>query len=152
MREVSHPGGRRPLVAGDLASHHAAMEKRTVVAIIGSQGFADAPLVAEVVRGLVAEFGSSLEIVSGGAPGADTLGIAAARGAGATNREILPDHATWGPEAHSRRNLALAEAADVVVAFFGPGPRSPGTSETLGFARARGIPARVHHDGRWADE
>lgn len=125
---------------------------RMVVAIIGSRGFTDAGLVRDVIAGLRREFGEALEIVSGGAEGADTIGIAAARDLGIANREILPDESLWADRAHSVRNGQLVDAADLVVAFFASGPRSVGTAETLGIARAKGIPARIFHDGRWTDE
>jgi hypothetical protein len=122
-----------------------------VVAIVGSRAFADRGLMLRVVAGLREEFGEALEVISGGAPGADTLAIEAAMTLGVREREILPDEARWADRAHSLRNQALADAADLVVAFFAPGPRSPGTSETLRMAAARGIPARVFHDGHWSD-
>ena len=123
-----------------------------VVAIVGSMGFSDRAAMLRVVAGLREEFGETLEIISGGAPGADTLAIECAMVLGVREREIRPDETRWGALAHSRRNQALADAAELVVAFFAPGPRTPGTSETLRMAAARGIPARVFHDGRWTAE
>ena len=120
-----------------------------VVAIVGSRDFRDRALMLRAVRGLREEFGETLEVISGGAAGADTLAIEAAMLLGIREREILPDEARWPADAHSRRNQSLADAADLVVAFFAPGPRTPGTSETLRMAAARGIPTRVFHDGRW---
>ena len=127
------------------------MLTRMVVAIVGSRTFGDAALMRSVVAGLRDEFGAALEIVSGGAEGADTLGIAAASDLGIANREILPDESRWADRAHSVRNGQLVGAADLVVAFFAPGPRSVGTAETLAFTHAKGIPARVFHEGRWTD-
>ena len=122
-----------------------------VVAIVGSRDFADRALVRRVVAGLREEFGETLEVISGGATGADTLAIEAAMFLGVRDREIRPDDARWGDRAHAVRNGQLVEAADLVVAFFSPGERTPGTSETLAMARVKGIPTRVFHEGAWTD-
>ena len=127
------------------------MLARMVVAIVGSRDFGDRALVRRTVAALREEFGDTLEVISGGSPGADTLAIEAAMLLGVRDREIRPDDRSWGDRAHSVRNHQLVEAADLVVAFFSADERSPGTSETLAMARVKGIPTRVFHRERWSD-
>ena len=122
------------------------------VAIVGSRTFDDDDLIRRVIAGLVAEFGPTVVIVSGGSPGADRRSVELAREAGLSTREFLPDEARDGAEAHWVRNGRIADAADLVVAFYARGPRSPGTTDTIARAHRRGVTSRVFHEGRWSNE
>jgi len=93
-------------------------------------------------------------IVSGECPtGADALAKRACRILSVPYLGFPPKP---GPEpfwqrAHAR-NQRIVNHSGMVVAVFSPGPRSPGTSDTLGRALSRGIPAHVYHSGRWSSE
>lgn len=95
---------------------------------------------------------------SGGAPGADTLAQGAAELSGYTlaNKTFKLFPVQKGPgsfaERAHRRNQQIVDRADVIVAVFAPGPRSPGTTNTLTKAKAKGIPSYVYHNGRWTQE
>lgn len=113
-------------------------------------------LVLKVVTRLVTQHGEDLSIVSGGARGADTLAMDAAEMLGipkSRRKEITPRP---GPESFAfrakARNTKIVEKADMVIALFGPGRRSPGTTDTVTKAKAKGIPVHVWHEGQWLTE
>lgn len=59
----------------------------------------------------------------------------------ATERRVLDPTGQFGPEAHTLRNQAIAEAADLVIAVW-TGRTGGGTHETVLFARALAKPIR----------
>jgi hypothetical protein len=89
-------------------------------------------------------------IVSGGAPGADTLAKQACQLLGVKLLELKPSGGREPFAVRAKaRNTKIVEKAALVVAFFGPGAPSPGTSDTLTKARAAGKPTFVWHSGSW---
>lgn len=89
-------------------------------------------------------------IVSGGAPGADTLAKQACQLLGVKLLELKPKAGREPFAVRAKaRNTKIVEKAALVVAFYGPGDLSPGTSDTLMKARAAGLPTFVWHNGSW---
>ena len=89
-------------------------------------------------------------IVSGGAPGADSLAKQCAGMLGVRFLEIKPRS---GPEPFRQRamdrNTRVVKKAAKVVAFFAPGDPSPGTSDTVTKARLELKPTYVWRAGSW---
>jgi hypothetical protein len=110
-------------------------------------------LMLKVVTRLATEHGDKLGIVSGGAKGADTLAMDAAKMQGLPKRRLKEIPVPSGPspfgERARSRNTKIVEKAQMVIAIFGPGTRSSGTSDTVSKALAKGIPVHVWHEGRW---
>ena len=94
-------------------------------------------------------------VVSGGAPGADTLLMEAAKTQGIPEKRrkvipVPPGSTPFRDRALGRNTKIVDKAADgMVIALFGPGRRSPGTTDTVTKALTRGIPVHVWQDGRW---
>lgn len=111
-------------------------------------------LMLKVVTRLATEHGEALTIVSGGAKGADTLAMDAAEmlGIPKKRRKEIPVPSGNAPfrDRALGRNTKIVENADMVIALFGPGRRSPGTSDTVRKALTKGIPVHVWHEGRWS--
>ena len=80
-------------------------------------------------------------IVSGGASGADALGDRYAREHGLGCERFPADWDAYGKSAGYRRNVQMAEVADVLVAFWDGSSR--GTKHMIDIAGERGLPARV---------
>jgi hypothetical protein len=104
------------------------------VAIVGSRSFYD----SDVLYSSLDELRKKLhiaEIISGGAVGADTLGIMYAKDNGIPSRVFLPD---WerGRQAGFERNSLIVEESDVVVAFWDG--KSKGTADTIRKAEFHG--------------
>jgi hypothetical protein len=102
------------------------------LAIVGSRSFRDEALLCSKLDALRDEF-PIREIISGGAVGADSLGLMYARDNGIYAKVFLPE---WekGKQAGFDRNTLIAEAADVVLAFWDG--KSNGTADTIAKARA----------------
>lgn len=113
-------------------------------------------LMLKIVGRLMAEHGSELTLVSGGAKGADTLAMDAAEmlGLPAKRRKVIPvpDGAAPFRDRALGRNTKIVDKADMLIAVFGPGRRSSGTSDSLRKAIAKGIPTHVWHEGRWSTD
>lgn len=109
--------------------------------------------VRSIVGQLAAKHELELKIVSGGADGADTLAEEACKllGVAFKKYEIQSGKAPFAERAHAR-NSVIVDRADMLVALFAPGPRTPGTSDTVRKALAKGIPVHVFHEGRWLTE
>lgn len=105
------------------------------VAVVGSRGFRNARLVDQKMS----EMKPSL-VISGGADGADHLGETWARRNGVETLIFHPDHKKY-KHAYHHRNRLIAEACDVLVAFWDG--RSSGTKYTIGYARRIGKPVII---------
>ena len=119
------------------------------VAIVGSRGFTEQLLVYRAIEHLRNKHGA-ITIVSGGAKGADTYAEQFAKTLGLATIIHLPDWAKFGKSAGFRRNDLIVRDADMVLAFFADGPRSPGTSNTVAQAKIAGKEVHVFHEGRWS--
>lgn len=91
-------------------------------------------------------------VVSGGAAGADTMAIDAAKMLEVPFKEYP---VRGGPETFASRafarNSQIVAKADRLIAFFAPGPLSRGTVDTVTKAAAKGIPVHSRHEGKWYD-
>ena len=112
-------------------------------------------LMLHTVTRLAQLHGDKLAIVSGGAKGADTLAMDAAKLLGIPSKRTkvipvpgTPQSQSFGERARGR-NTKIVEKASFVVAIFGPGPRTGGTSDTVAKALTKGIPVHVWHNGQW---
>ena len=111
------------------------MPYRVIVA--GSRRFADyARMCADLDYLLSARF-PDVEIVSGGAPGADALGERYARQHGLACRVVRADWRTYGRAAGPLRNVAMAALADAAVVYWCPGSR--GSASMVRAAQQRGL-------------
>lgn len=92
-----------------------------------------------------------LRVVSGAAHGADSLAAFVARHQGIPLQEIPADW-SQGKGAGFARNQLIVNAADAILAFFGPGPKTRGTLDTIRRAIAAGKPTASHHHHQWTRE
>jgi len=93
-----------------------------------------------------------LKVYSGGAKGADAMAATICHELGVVCEEIKP---ASGPEPFwfraKVRNQKIVDHSEMLIAIFAPGPRSPGTSDTVQRALQKGIPVHVYDNGRWLD-
>lgn len=85
-----------------------------IVALIGSREYVHFDIIREVVAQLTA----GTEVISGGARGVDRFATHHARERGLVARDYPADWKTLGKFAGIKRNTALAEMADTVIAFW----------------------------------
>ena len=138
-----------------------------VVAIVGSRGFRDPELVDTIVARLH-KLHPNLLLISGGAPGVDTFAENAADAQGfcrcdnifhrveTAHVHVFPakwrdDQGNYDRSAGFRRNEVIVRHSLLVIAFFADGPRTNGTSNTVGHAKRLGVPVLVYHEGKWTD-
>jgi hypothetical protein len=111
-------------------------------------------LMLSIVTRLAGQHGDDLHLVSGAAKGADTLAMGAAEVLGIPKKRLKEIPVPNGPapfrDRALGRNTKIVAKADMVIAVFGPGPRSPGTSDTIRKALEKGIPVHVWHEGQWS--
>lgn len=134
------------------------------IAIVGSRRFNDYLFMCDVMDRWQ-RFVGDVQVVSGGAPGADSMG--ALWGATYTNNNPIVHHAEWGdlsyPDASIkigkdgkpydvragfRRNERIVEDAEIVCAFMDPDNRTPGTSHTIKTALNAGKPVFIYWPGK----
>lgn len=118
------------------------------VAIVGSRGFAEGRVIRAAIERL-ASIHPDLTIVSGGAQGADSIAAFWARELSLPTLIHRPDWDRLGKRAGFERNKLIVRDADMVLAFYAPGPRSRGTSHTVDLAEQAGKELHVYHEGRW---
>lgn len=118
------------------------------VAIVGSRTFADEAIIERSLDRLYGRY-EGLTIVSGGARGADIIGERTAKRLGITTIVHLPEWEKFGKSAGFKRNDLIVRDADMVIAFFSPGPKSRGTANTVASAKVKGIPVHEYHEGTW---
>lgn len=110
------------------------------VIIAGSRDFADYELLSsfadEVLTGA-----EDIEIVSGGARGADGLGERYARERGYALKVFPAEWKKWGRAAGPIRNGQMAGYADALIAFWDG--QSSGTRDMIRKAEERGLRVKV---------
>jgi hypothetical protein len=112
------------------------------VIVAGSRDFDDYELMSERLSFfLTSKDPREVEIVSGGAKGADSLGEKFAAEHGITLKVFEADWALHGRAAGAIRNVAMAKYADALVAFWDG--QSRGTAHMIKVARKRGLLVRV---------
>jgi hypothetical protein len=121
------------------------------IAIVGSRDFPDdlRIVIYEAIKQAHWIYAEKLTIVSGGARGPDTMGEEIAKELGIPTIIHLPDWNRYGKRAGFIRNMDIVRDANIVYAFFAPGPKSKGTSHTVNEARIKGVPVHIYHEGAW---
>lgn len=114
------------------------MTKVTKIAVIGSRGFTDYPVLRSVLEEYLETIAGPVELVSGGARGADSL---AEQYASEHHIPINIIYARWnlhGKEAGFLRNTELVNESDDCIAFWDG--QSNGTRDTIKkFRELKGI-------------
>lgn len=96
------------------------------IAIVGSRTWIDKQRIMDIVKHWNPRL---VRVVSGGAKGADTLGVECARRCGIEVVEILPDWDAYGKQAGMIRNGLIVEQSRIVYAFWDG--ESKGTLNTI---------------------
>lgn len=103
------------------------------LAIVGSRDFTDKDLLEETIKNLLeTEKVNIIEIISGGAKGADTLAEEYACDNKILIKIFYPDWETYGKRAGPIRNKKIVEYSDYVIAFWDGVSR--GTKSSIDFA------------------
>lgn len=103
------------------------------VAIVGSRRWKDYDAFCEAMPAL----GEYDHVISGGAPGVDSLAELLAQALGKAFTKFPPDPKKPFTIAAHERNQRIVDAADAMIAF--PGPRSTGTWDAIRRAKKKGI-------------
>lgn len=113
------------------------------VIIAGTRTFSNYSLLAEYADKKLAEVSKkdSIEIVSGGASGADALGERYAIERGYCIRRFDAEWRKYGRAAGPRRNKQMAEYADALLAYWDG--KSRGTKNMIELAREKGLKIKV---------
>lgn len=85
-----------------------------------------------------------IEIVSGGARGADKLGEVIAKQSGYAIKQFIPEWDKFGKGAGYRRNEQMAKYADACIVFWDGTSR--GSKHMMDLANAYNLPVRVYRD------
>jgi hypothetical protein len=97
-----------------------------------------------VVAGAISSSGFLItEMVSGGAPGVDTLGEHWAHELGIPVSRFLADWTRYGRRAGPIRNMEMADFAEALIAVWDG--KSKGTGAMIGEARRRRLQVFVHY-------
>lgn len=88
------------------------------VIIAGSRSFQNYSILKEYADFKLSKIRDPIEIVSGGAKGADTLGERYAKEKGYSVKIVLADWEQFGKAAGYMRNIQMAKYADALLAFW----------------------------------
>ena len=110
------------------------------VIIAGTRDFSDYALLRSFADQALAGM-EDIEIVSGGARGADALGERYARERGHDLKVFPAEWKKWGRAAGPIRNGQMAGYADALIAFWDG--QSAGTRDMIRRAEEKGIPVRI---------
>ena len=111
------------------------------VIIAGTRDFQDYELLREYADFKLSNITGDIEIISGGARGADALGERYARERGYQVKRFPADWKQYGKAAGPKRNEAMAKYADALLAYWNG--RSPGTQNMIDLAKAHGLKVGV---------
>lgn len=121
------------------------MSERYKLIIAGTRSFNDYTLLYRKVYSFLArrcwQVDCYEEIVSGGAPGADTLAVRYATEAGIPFKVFPADWKKYGRSAGPRRNRQMAEYGDAAIVFWDG--KSRGTQNMIQQMRELGKPVEV---------
>lgn len=104
-----------------------------IVGIVGSRNFKDYDLLVEKLKQFEFLNGKITKIVSGGAVGADQLGVKWAKSKNIPYLEFLPDWKKYGKSAGFVRNCDIVKNSDYIIAFWDG--FSKGTKNSLELAK-----------------
>lgn len=112
------------------------------VIIAGGRDFDDWHLLCKTCHNLLKDKDyNQVEIVEGGAKGADRLGFEFYRANGTKHKRFPADWHTHGKKAGILRNIEMAEYADALIAFWDG--KSRGTKHMIEVAKEKGLLIRV---------
>ena len=111
------------------------------VIIAGSRTFANYEMLESVMDRLLQNITEPIQVVCGKARGADTLGEMYAHDRGYDVRYFPADWEAHGKSAGYRRNEAMADNADALVAFWNG--KSRGTENMIKIAKQKNLKVRV---------
>ena len=122
------------------------MSERYKLIIAGTRSFNDYELIRSILSTLFMKrrcwtINWNEEIVSGGAPGADTLAVRYATEADIPFKVFAADWKKYGRSAGPRRNRQMAEYADAAIVFWDG--KSRGTQNMIQQMRELGKPVEV---------
>ena len=112
------------------------------VIIAGTRDFADYEALKTYADYKLSRIEDSIEIVSGGSRGADTLGEQYAREKGYSIKRFPAEWEKYGRSAGPRRNEAMARYADALLAYWDG--ESRGTKNMIELAKANGLKVGVY--------
>jgi hypothetical protein len=107
--------------------------------VVGSRDYTDADQMLNIISGLPRD----TVIVSGGAPGADTIATSIAESLGMETKVWEADWAHYGNKAGFLRNRQICADIDRLIAFFGPNGVTEGTKHTVNLAMEMRIPIAI---------
>jgi len=128
------------------------------IGIVGSRKYTDKDRVISTVDLCIHKYGKDIQVVSGGAIGADTLGKEVALEKGLKYLEYNPAHEAWNQYSgkpkewyckvyhvgnYFERNTFIAEDSNILFAFIPKGHQSNGTMDTVGKAEKLGKPCFI---------
>lgn len=122
------------------------------IGMVGSRGFDDYEVVLATLRSYIRNYpNTDIEVVSGGARGADTLSDKASQELGVPTKIYLPDWDRYGRGAGFVRNTYIAEDSDILLAFCSHWEPTRGTADTIRKAREMGKTVHIYQSGlkRW---
>lgn len=112
------------------------------VIIAGSRGFDDYEALCKFCDYIIGEPKEEIEIVSGTAKGADTLGEQYANERGYKLKQFPADWDIYGKSAGYRRNAEMANYADLLIAFHDG--KSKGTKHMIDLANKKEINVAIY--------
>ena len=112
------------------------------VIIAGSRGFNDYEVLCKFCDYVIGEPNEEVEIVSGTAKGADKLGERYAKDRNYKLKEFSPNWDVYGKSAGYRRNVEMADYADMLIAFHDG--ESKGTQHMIDLANKKEINVVVY--------
>lgn len=111
------------------------------VIIAGGRDFNDYNLLKSKCDFYLSKINEEIEIVCGGAKGADSLGERYAKEKGLSIRYFCADWDLYGKSAGYRRNVEMGNYADALIAFWDG--KSKGTKHMIDYALMKKINVRV---------
>ena len=115
--------------------------KRVIIA--GGRDFNNYKELKKYCDKMLSKISHKVEIVSGGARGADRLGEKYAKEKGYKTYLYSADWESYGKSAGVIRNEQMAEFADLLIAFWDG--ESKGTANMIGLAKGYGLGIRVYY-------
>lgn len=116
--------------------------KKVKIAIVGSRTFCDYQRLKDFIDTKCAELGwEPVEVVSGGAKGADALGETYAREKNIPTTIFKPEWGKYGRSAGFKRNKDIIDRCDVCFAFWDG--ESRGTKHDIDLCKQAGKPCEI---------
>lgn len=118
------------------------MKNKKRIALIGSRELENKIQLRRAAKTFLLQY-PNIELVSGGAKGADQIAEELAEEMGLKITIFFPNYHEHGKIAPLLRNCQIVNEADIILAIWDG--KSKGTAHTLGLARQKGIPIYIIH-------